>query len=355
MTIDPSDNEKAKKKPDRDYYEMVRLTYINDYNITLLDASKTVSEKNDYEYPNFNTLKSIKTRNAVHWEKRNTAKTIKAKSIKKADAIALNRKKNSVSKITDSAPLEGRTPKKGAKKDAPRRGDGGALKDAPQNSQKDAPKKGKLLPVGGSRTANFDSVFEVTETVRNDNVDAVHDNETIDLRAVVLDRHRQNLNAMNDHIFRNVGMVNRATYKLENILDIVINNPLLSSPDATAEDKKAVLELLTDNPLIKALNMLQKTAKSTIFATSEAMRCIGTIQAAERVAWDLESYSGDISGEDIDNEEEDARYERLEQEANKKKIEMFERSAQLKALSQQFEQVIDDNANVGIVDTEIDE
>ena len=350
MTIDPSDSDKPLKKCDDAYYEKVRIMYINDYNLTLPEAAKYVSKKGGYELPNFSTLRSIKSRKALQWEKRNTDKTIKSKSIKKADSIALKRKQNPPKSATGDAAQQERTLFKKPKNVATQEGESVATGGATSKGKSVATKQGQLLPVGGKRTANNDAVLGVTETTRDDDTEPVHDNETIDLRAVVIDRHRTNLATLNDYLLANVGRVNRASDRLEGLLDLVINNPLISAHDASAEDKKAVLALLEDNPLIKALNMLQKVAKNAIYATSEAMRGIGTIQAAERVAYDLDNFNDDGGDSDVDTEGEDEHYKRLEEAAMKSKVEMLERSAKLRAVSSQIEQKIDDDASVGIID-----
>lgn len=349
MTIDSSDSNKPLKKCDDAYYEMVRIMYINDYNLTLPDAAKYVCAKNGYELPNFNTLRSIKSRKSLQWEKRNTTKTIKSKSIKKADSIALKRKQNPPQNATQGATQQERTLFKKPKNVATKQGQSVATNDATGKGKNVATKKGQLLPVGGKRTANNDAILGITETIRDDDTEPVHDNETIDLRAIIIDRHRTNLATMNDYLLANVGRVNRASEKLEGLLDLVINNPLISSHDATVEDKKAVLALLEDNPLIKALNMLQRAAKNAIYATSEAMRGIGTIQAAERVAYDLDNFSGSDDTE-VDTEGEDEHYKQLEEAAMKSKIEMLERSAKLRAISSQISSKIDDDASIGVID-----
>lgn len=332
--IDQNDNEPL-KKIDSNYYEMVRLVFINDFNISLADAATYISNTEGYVQANYSTLRSIKSRNSVAWQKRNTEKSIKSKTIKKANAIALKENKKNAAALQQDATQQPNFPKKGRNSVATK----GEKSNATQSkdvADSGNPKKRNLSRVSRANKEDEKGIVEVLETRRNDNTDPIHDNETIDLRAKILARQRNDLETLNSHIIQNVGRANNAVSKLEGILNLVIDNPLVTDHSAAPEDKAMVAKILEDNPLIKALNALLRNAKTAIYATTEAMRGIGAIQTAERIAWDLDNFNT-TDDDVIDDKAEDEHYAELEKAAIQNKIEMQARSARLRQVSDAIE------------------
>lgn len=332
--IDQNDKEPL-RKIDNNYYEMVRLVFINDFNITLRNAAIYISNTEGYEQPNFSTLRSVKSRNSVAWEKCNTPKTIKSKTIKKADAIALKAKKKEKELLQQDATTRPPNTKKKPESVASKSKKSVATR-AESVANNETQKRKRLTGVSRANKNNEKGVVQILEATREDDEKPIHDNEVIDLRAEILSRQRKDLEKLNGYIVSNVERVNNTVVKLEGILNLVINNPLVTDHTAAAEDKAMVAKILEDNPLIKAFNMLIKNAKTAIYATTEAMRGIGAIQTAERIAWDLDSFSS-VEDDVIDDKAEDDHYAELEKEAMRNKIEMKDRSARLRQISDAIE------------------